>query len=385
MRVADHAAAGGALPDRQRRRVDDDRALGRQRQRPRQRVALVETRAQHQQQVRRRIGERDSRVMRARVAEYAEGERMILRKDALRAQRRRDRDVPLLGQPQQRSSTLAVFHARPRQHGDLHRRRAPGGGESRERRLRGRQRQRCGMRECRIDPRVPHVDRRRLDVARQRQVHGRHRRRSHLEQRAPEQMVQIARVGDGTRIAHEGLQHGDVVERLAARVLEHAEAFDRRRDLAAQHEQGRTIGARRGDGRDRVAEPGTADAQHRAELAARTRIAVRHVGGTALLRCHDGPHGRLPSERRQERVHEAAGHHEQVVDAFGGQRVDQVIGTEHRASISREISPQPASHERPGCHAIDRGAGKLRILRIRGLNGRSRGPGRRAGRASSRR
>jgi hypothetical protein len=119
-------------------------------------------------------------------------------------------------------------------------------------------------------------------------MHRSMRRGVHFEQRAPHEVAEILRAVHRTRIGGDRLHHLDVVERLAARVLEKSEAFHLGGDLAADHEHGRAVRHRGRDGRDHVAEAGAADAERDSEFPARTGVAIGHVGGAAFLRGDDG-------------------------------------------------------------------------------------------------
>ena len=71
--------------------------------------------------------------------------------------------------------------------------------------------------------------------------------------------------------------------------------------------------------------PGTANAERRAEAPAGARIAVRHVGGAAFMRGDDRLQARMTGKRRQKGIDQSARHHEQVIEAFADQSVQNEI------------------------------------------------------------
>jgi hypothetical protein len=146
-----------------------------------------------------------------------------------------------------------------------------------------------------------------------------------LQQRVLEQVRHVPRVVDRRGIARQRLHERDVVQRLWARVLKHAQALEDGRHFSAQEKKRRAVGLRgrhRGDG---VGQAGAADAERRAKISARPRIAVGHIGGAAFLRGDNRRERFLPAQRREKGIDEAAGHHEQMVESFARQRFEDKI------------------------------------------------------------
>ena len=170
---------------------------------------------------------------------------------------------------------------------------------------------------------------------RHREMNGPARLRPHGRQRVAEPMIQVLAAADRLGETRERRHDGGVVERGLARVLEHAAAFHCERHLAGHHQQRRAVGLRGGDRGRHVAGTGAADPDRGAEAAARSRIAVRHEHGAALMRRDHRHEPVLAGERGHERIDQAAGHHEQVAETFFRQRVQDVVGAEFRLGCRR--------------------------------------------------
>ena len=140
-------------------------------------------------------------------------------------------------------------------------------------------------------------------------------------------MIQVLAAADRLGQARERRHDGGVVERGLARVLEDAAAFHVERHFTGHHQQRRVVGLRRGDRGRHVAGTGAADPERGAEAAARPGIAIGHEHGAALVRRDHRREPVLPRERRHERIHQTARHHEQVAEALFRQRVQDVVGS----------------------------------------------------------
>ena len=165
-------------------------------------------------------------------------------------------------------------------------------------------------------------------VVHQGEVHRAERLRPHGGERVTKPMIQVFAVADRLRQPSERRHHGGVVKRRLACVLKRAASFHIDWHLAGEHQHRRAIGLGRGDRGRHVAGAGSADAERGAEGAAGARIAIGHVDRTALVRRDDRFELSLPRERRQERIDQAAGNQEQVPQAFGDERAEDVVGAE---------------------------------------------------------
>ncbi len=311
-------------------------------QRPMHGVALVEARAEHQEAVELAAEQRAGGVAGAAVAEHAERQLMVLGEHAFGPQRGRDRQRPALRHLLESRRRRVMLDAGAGQDGNAGLA-AARIREQRERRF-GRlpaQRLRLGEEAADLD-----VIRRAFAgerVVHQREVHRPARLRPHDGQRMAEPMIEILGVGDGLRQARQRRHHGGVVERRLAGVLECAASFHVDRHLAGHHQHGRAVGL---GGRDRgrhVACARPADPDRRAEAAFRPRVAVRHVGGAALVRGDHRLELVLPGERRQERIDQAARDHEQVAEALLREGVEDVVGAERHGDAVGWLASQRAS------------------------------------------
>jgi hypothetical protein len=91
---------------------------------------------------------------------------------------------------------------------------------------------------------------------------------------------------------------------------------------------GSTIGLGGCDCGSHIAGARAADPERGAEAPAGAGITVRHVDGAAFVRRNHRLEFCLPCERRQERIDQAAGHHEQVSETLRHERVEDVVGAE---------------------------------------------------------
>ena len=302
----------------------------RPRKRPMHGVALVEAGAEHDQHV-RRIGEdRRGRVAGPGIAEHAEGERVVLGKYALGAQRRRDRDRPSLRARFEERRRVVVLDAGAGEEHDLRPAAQDVDGGNR-----GRCAQRGDRLEIRGNRRVIRGGRPGQRVVGERQVHRTLGLSPHHGERATERVIEGSRGRDRFRQARDWLHHGGVVERRLARVLEFAEALHVDRNLARQHQDRRAIGLGGGDRGRHVGETGAADAQNRAEAAAGAGIAIGHVGGATLMGGNDGTQPWHACERRQEGIDETARHHEEVGQSLLHEGVEDEVATHgHRRTLA---------------------------------------------------
>ena len=149
--------------------------------------------------------------------------------------------------------------------------------------------------------------------------------REHGRQAVTKPVAEIPGARNRGRKPRHRPHHRGVIQRRLACILEFAEPFHVDRDFAAEHQDRRGVRLCGGDGGRHVAETGTANAEHRAEPSAGASIAVRHVGGAAFMGGHDGRQLGMTGERGKEGIDQAAGHHEQVVDAFAYQCVQNKI------------------------------------------------------------
>ena len=120
--ISNYAAALRMQADAREREIDADRRAGLKLQRPMHRVAFVQSGAEHDQEIERRVQQSHARMMRAGIAKDAERQRMVFGKDALRAQRRRDRNLPEFCELPQRRRRVGMFNARSRENCDFQRR-----------------------------------------------------------------------------------------------------------------------------------------------------------------------------------------------------------------------------------------------------------------------
>ena len=187
-------------------RVDmDDCVLGGgpSAQRPMHGVALVEAGAQHDQHIGRVGEDRGRRVAGARIAEDAERQLVVLREDALGAQRRCDRNGPALCDGPQRRRQHHRARRRRRQETRLSVRPlcpTDSSAASRGRPAQGRDRS-----EIVGDRRVVGCALAGHHVVRQGQMHRAARLRPHRGERMPEPVIEVAGAGD---------RHGQARERL---------------------------------------------------------------------------------------------------------------------------------------------------------------------------
>jgi hypothetical protein len=152
--------------------------------------------------------------------------------------------------------------------------------------------------------------------------------------RVPEPVVQILGSENRLRQAGERGHDGGVVECRLACVLELAAALHLDGHFSGHHQQRRAVGLGRGGGGRHVAAAGAADPQRSAEAAAGAGIAVGHVDGAALVRRDHRREPVLPRERRQERIDQAARHHEQMGEPLLRQRVEDIVRAQRRAGTA---------------------------------------------------
>jgi hypothetical protein len=114
-------------------------------------------------------------------------------------------------------------------------------------------------------------------------MHRPPRLRQHGGEAVAQPVIEIACARDGRREPGQWLHHRRVVKRRLAGVLEFAQTLHVDRDLAAKDENRRRIRICRRYRRGHIAQPRSTDAQRSAKAAAGARIAVRHVGGSALM------------------------------------------------------------------------------------------------------
>ncbi len=163
--------------------------------------------------------------------------------------------------------------------------------------------------------------------------------REHGGQAVTKPVAEIPGARDRGRKPRHRPHHRGVVQRSLACILEFAEPFHVDRDFAAEHQDRRGVRLCGGDSGRHVAETGTANAEHRAEPPAGASIAVRHVGGAAFMGGHDGLQLGMTGERGKKGIDQAARHHEQVVDAFAYQCVQNKIRAGgHENSPSENIA-----------------------------------------------
>ena len=205
-------------------------------------VALVEARTENQQAVEVAIENGVGGMARAGIAEYAEREFVVLREDALGAQRGGDRDRPALGDFPQPRGGRVVLDTGAGQDGDL-----PA--------LPARQKIERGHRL--IAAEGPSTGEEAADlhalrvafpgqrIVRQREVDRAAGLRPHGRQGVAEPVIEIPAAGDRLGQPGQRRHHGRVVERRLAGVLERAQALHLDRHFAGHDHDGRTVGLRR--------------------------------------------------------------------------------------------------------------------------------------------
>ena len=166
---------------------------------------------------------------------------------------------------------------------------------------------RCAAQRLRVGEQIEHLDVVGARFSDQQIVHQREVRRAarllpHRGERVPEPMIEVLRGLDRLRHARQRAQHGGVLERGLARVLEEAAALHVERHLAGHDQHRRAVGFRGRNCGRHIARARPADAERGAEAAAGARIAVGHVDRTALVRRHDRLERALPRQCRQERI-----------------------------------------------------------------------------------
>ena len=264
--------------------------------------------------------------MRPGIAEYTQRQRMILREETLGPQGRRHGEIPRFRKAPQETGPLGVFHPRSGKQDNPDGRSARClAGQVGKRSLRCGQGEQGRMGNGGIDLSVLRIEFADLCVAGQGEMYGSLRLPLHLQQRMADEMAQIPGIIDRTGISCQGLHHLHIIQRLVAGILEEPHSLRVRGDFTAQEQDGRAIGGGCRNGRDRIAKTGTADAERRAEFAARPCITVGHVSRPSLLGGHNGPNEGLPPERRKERIDQPARHHEEMINFLNGQRIQNEI------------------------------------------------------------
>jgi hypothetical protein len=247
---------------------------------------------------------------------------MVFRKDALGPQGGRDRNRPALGRGFQHGGRRIVLDT--------------GTGEDRDA-LCGCKQVQCVLgglpaerRDAREEIGDRHILRRAIRherIVHQRQMYRPARLRQHGGEAVAQPVIEIARAGDGRRQPGERLHDRRVVERRLACVLEFAKTFHVDRYLTAEDQHRRRVRlCRRHRGRH-VAQPRPADAERGAETPAGARVAVGHVGGSAFMRGDDRLQSGMPRQRRQERIDQPAGHHEQMIEPLADKSVQNEVAT----------------------------------------------------------
>ena len=305
---------------------DDPKPRGKLR-RPVHGIAHIQRRAEHDQEIERLLDQRLRRMPRAGVAEHAERQLVVLGKKPFGVLGRGDRQMEALGGREQVGRAIVGDHA--------------AADEQRHARGPARvlQHPPKSLRRLHVErPRAQdvggkglngRVDVAGLDVVRDAQVHGRASVIEHALDGAAQLVAEQAHVGDAVGLRGDRRDDAPVVVSAGGGVLEQPHALHRVGDLAGEHEHGRLIGEGGRKRRDRIGEAGAANAQAHAELAAGARIAVRHVGGAALLRRDDRNDLGHARERRQKGIDQPARDQEDAVDAVGRERAQNEIGALH--------------------------------------------------------
>ena len=149
--------------------------------------------------------------------------------------------------------------------------------------------------------------------------------------------------GQRQRQAGDRLEHVDVVDPGAGRILEAAHALPRSRDFAADRQDRRAVGPRGGERSRHVENARAADSEAHAETARGPRIAVGHVGGAAFERGDDRPQALGSGQRRHEIVVQAAKVDEAVAHALIAQRGKYVVCHSHEVdTVLGNASRPPA-------------------------------------------
>jgi hypothetical protein len=326
-RTSDHRyfAGPGAAND-QRVGIDLNERLRRQHLRvPLHRIALGQSGTDDDQDVGFVRSDRIDRPVRATVTKHAERERVALGDQTFPRQRGRNRNVEAFDKRAKRVDPIRMQHAGAGKHDDLlivrGVQQTDGALERRLVHEPGAAQRFGDQLPARIDLGFLHVDRHR-EVDRQ-------TARKSICDRMPEVMGNDSARGERKRQSGDSAQRVDVVDRGTGGILKAAHAFPGTRDLPADRKDWAAVGSRGGERRCHVKDSRPADSEAHAETTRGPRVAVGHVGRSALKRGDDRPQALGPGQRWHEVVVQAAEINETMIDALIAQRGEYVIGYSH--------------------------------------------------------